>query len=486
MLPESAVICVDTSDYMRNGDFEPTRLDAQYEAVKFIFRAKTRSHRENNVALLTLSRPKVLATLTTDARHFLSKLEEMKPDGCIDFVKALRIAKLVLQNRLDKVHQMRIVAFVGSPVTSDKKELLSLAIKLKRENVKVDIVSFGENDLNIPTLTPFLSILIGGGYAGSHMVSVEAGNVLWRVLMNSPIVRAQDDTPFTYRINSLDFDLEDDDPELALVLRVSMEEHRQIEARRAMANAANGAALAPSSDGAGAMPAEEELLEHMSSGTGQGGAFTGMQHYEATTEDDDLAVAVEMLLSLGSAEVPAQYLPDAVAAEEEPLETNESKEPPKKAEAAAAAKYDSAFEDPAFFSSFLESLPDPGSESDAACNAVGDTILEDQNKGADTAAEVPAQYLPDAVAAEEEPVETNESKEPPKKAEPTAAAAKYDSAFQDPAFFSSLPESLPDPGSESDAACNAVGDTILEDQNKGADTGEDENTPDKDKLTKRE
>ncbi|KAK8769069.1 hypothetical protein V5799_014466 [Amblyomma americanum] len=296
---------------------------------------------------------------------------------------------------------MRIVAFVGSPVTSDKKELLSLAIKLKRENVKVDIVSFGENDLNIPTLTPFLSILNGGGYAGSHMVSVEAGNVLWRVLMNSPIVRAQDDTPFTYRINSLDFDLEDDDPELALVLRVSMEEHRQIEARRAMANAANGAALAPSSDGAGAMPAEEELLEHMSSGTGQGGAFTGMQHYEATTEDDDLAVAVEMLLSLGSAEVPAQYLPDAVA-------------------------------------------------------------------------------------AEEEPVETNESKEPPKKAEPTAAAAKYDSAFQDPAFFSSLPESLPDPGSESDAACNAVGDTILEDQNKGADTGEDENTPDKDKLTKRE
>ncbi|KAK8784020.1 hypothetical protein V5799_009615 [Amblyomma americanum] len=207
--------------------------------------------------------------------------------------------QLVLQNRLDKVHQMRIVAFVGSPVTSDKKELLSLAIKLKRENVKVDIVSFGENDLNIPTLTPFLSILNGGGYAGSHMVSVEAGNVLWRVLMNSPIVRAQDDTPFTYRINSLDFDLEDDDPELALVLRVSMEEHRQIEARRAMANAANGAALAPSSDGAGAMPAEEELLEHMSSGTGQGGAFTGMQHYEATTEDDDLAVAVEMLLSLG-------------------------------------------------------------------------------------------------------------------------------------------------------------------------------------------
>ncbi|XP_077501578.1 26S proteasome non-ATPase regulatory subunit 4-like [Amblyomma americanum] len=379
------VICVDTSDYMRNGDFEPTRLDAQYEAVKFVFHAKTRSHRENKVALLTLARPKVLATLTNNARHFVSKLEEMKPDGCIDFVNALRTAKLMLRNRLDRFQQMRIVAFVGSPVTSDKKELLSLAKKLKKENVKVDIVSFGENDLNIPTLTPFLSILNGGGYAGSHMVSVAAGNVLWRVLVNSPIVRAEGDTSFTYRINNFTIDFEDDDPALALVLRVSMEEHRQIEARRAMANAANGAALAPSSDGAGAMPAEEELLEHMSYGTGQGGAFTGIQHYEVMTEEEELAVAIQMSLRLCSAEIPTQYLPDAVAAEEEPLEPNESKEPPKKAEpTAAAAKYDSAFQDPAFFSFFLESLPDPGSESDAACNAVGDTILENQYKGADT------------------------------------------------------------------------------------------------------
>ena len=39
---------------------------------------------------------------------------------------------------------MRIVAFVGSPIDSDEKDLVKLAKRLKKEKVTVDIVSFGE------------------------------------------------------------------------------------------------------------------------------------------------------------------------------------------------------------------------------------------------------------------------------------------------------------------------------------------------------
>lgn len=39
---------------------------------------------------------------------------------------------------------MRIVAFVGSPVESEEKELVKLAKRLKKEKVNVDVVSFGE------------------------------------------------------------------------------------------------------------------------------------------------------------------------------------------------------------------------------------------------------------------------------------------------------------------------------------------------------
>lgn len=39
---------------------------------------------------------------------------------------------------------MRIVAFVGSPVEAEEKELVKLAKRLKKEKVNVDVVSFGE------------------------------------------------------------------------------------------------------------------------------------------------------------------------------------------------------------------------------------------------------------------------------------------------------------------------------------------------------
>lgn len=56
---------------------------------------------------------------------------------------------------------MRIVAFVGSPVASEEKELVKLAKKLKKEKVNVDIISFGEDSTNSDVLTTFISTLNG-------------------------------------------------------------------------------------------------------------------------------------------------------------------------------------------------------------------------------------------------------------------------------------------------------------------------------------
>ncbi len=47
---------VDNSEWMRNGDFLPTRIQAQQDAVGVICHAKTRQNPENNVGLLTLAR----------------------------------------------------------------------------------------------------------------------------------------------------------------------------------------------------------------------------------------------------------------------------------------------------------------------------------------------------------------------------------------------------------------------------------------------
>jgi chlorite dismutase len=47
---------VDNSEYMRNGDFLPTRLQAQQDAVNIVCHSKTRSNPENNVGLITLAK----------------------------------------------------------------------------------------------------------------------------------------------------------------------------------------------------------------------------------------------------------------------------------------------------------------------------------------------------------------------------------------------------------------------------------------------
>lgn len=56
---------------------------------------------------------------------------------------------------------MRIVAFIGSPVASEEKELVKLAKKLKKEKVNVDVISFGEDATNSEVLTVFINTLNG-------------------------------------------------------------------------------------------------------------------------------------------------------------------------------------------------------------------------------------------------------------------------------------------------------------------------------------
>lgn len=70
---------------------------------------------------------------------------------------------------------MRIVAFVGSPVAVDEKELIKLAKRLKKEKVNVDLINFGEEGKNTEKLTAFINTLNGKDGTGSHLVTVPPG-----------------------------------------------------------------------------------------------------------------------------------------------------------------------------------------------------------------------------------------------------------------------------------------------------------------------
>lgn len=63
---------------------------------------------------------------------------------------------MALKHRQNKNQQQRIIIFVGSPVKSNTDELVRLAKKLKKNNVAVDIINFGEAE-NTEKLEAFIN-----------------------------------------------------------------------------------------------------------------------------------------------------------------------------------------------------------------------------------------------------------------------------------------------------------------------------------------
>jgi len=52
---EATMMIIDNSEYMRNGDYIPTRFSAQADAVNTVFQTKTDSNPENTVGIMTMA-----------------------------------------------------------------------------------------------------------------------------------------------------------------------------------------------------------------------------------------------------------------------------------------------------------------------------------------------------------------------------------------------------------------------------------------------
>lgn len=228
MVLESTIVCVDNSEYMRNGDFIPTRLQAQQDAVDLVCHTKTSSNAENNVGLITFScQPEVLVTLTSDIGRIMSKLHQVQPKGDADFMTGIKIAQLALRNRQGKNHKMRIVAFIGSPLYKvDEQELIKLAKRLRKEKVNVDIVNFGEEEENTKKLASFINTINGRDGTSSHLFSIPPGTNLHDALISSALIQGEDGSGAN-AASRFEFGVDpSEDPELALALRISIEEQR--------------------------------------------------------------------------------------------------------------------------------------------------------------------------------------------------------------------------------------------------------------------
>lgn len=89
-------------------------------------------------------RPRVAVTLTRDFGNLLSAMHGSRVEGTPHLSNALQVAQLALKHRENKLQRQRIICFVGSPVAEEASDLVRLARKMKKNNIAVDFVNFGE------------------------------------------------------------------------------------------------------------------------------------------------------------------------------------------------------------------------------------------------------------------------------------------------------------------------------------------------------
>ncbi|KAG5534556.1 hypothetical protein RHGRI_022617 [Rhododendron griersonianum] len=239
MVLEATMICVDNSEWMRNGDYSPTRFQAQADAVNLICGAKTQSNPENTVGVLTMAGKgvRVLVTPTSDLGKILACMHGLEVGGECNLAAGIQVAQLALKHRQNKKQQQRIIVFVGSPVKYDKKVLEMIGRKLKKNSVALDIVNFGEEDEGKAEKLEALLAAVNNNDS-SHIVHVPSdSSALSDVLISTPIFTGDGEGGSSFAaaaaaaaaggVSGFDFGVDPNlDPELALALRVSMEEER--------------------------------------------------------------------------------------------------------------------------------------------------------------------------------------------------------------------------------------------------------------------
>jgi 26S proteasome regulatory subunit N10 len=127
---EATIVCIDNSEWMRSGDYAPTRFQAQADAVNLLAGAKTQANPENAVGVLTMAgkTPRVLVTPTPDLGKVLNCMADIPVEGEADIASAVQIAQLALKHRQNKNQRQRIVIFCGSPVREDQVRAVVVAV----------------------------------------------------------------------------------------------------------------------------------------------------------------------------------------------------------------------------------------------------------------------------------------------------------------------------------------------------------------------
>ena len=220
--------------------------------------------------------PEVLVTLTTDFGKVLDGIHRTKIRGSTHLATGIQIAGLALKHRQNKSQRQRIIVFTCSPIEESEKDLVKLAKRMKKNNISIDFIAFGDLEPdNTKKLEVFNENIKGGD--GSHLAIIPPGpSLLSDTLVTTPILSADGVAPrgggteeggvesgggggFEFGVDP------STDPELALALRMSMEEEKARQEKEEKKDEPKGESLE-------GIPEENQLLlDDRGEASGSGG-----------------------------------------------------------------------------------------------------------------------------------------------------------------------------------------------------------------------
>jgi len=431
------MILLDNSEFMRNGDYVPTRIEAQQDAANLLVGAKTQSHPESTVGLSAGT--ELLVSPTEDVGKLLNAVHDLqvsrtgggfgpspssssitannktKTKSISDIAAAIQVASLALKHRKNKNGSQRIVLFVGSPLEGvDNRALAKAGRQLKKNNVSIDVVAMGELEVNEDKLKELVDAANGRAAEGAelscHLVTIPAGVLPSDVLASSPIVHGgSGGSAFAASAAALsasagefgspggagahaEFGGVDPnmDPELAMALRFSMEEERARQERMAAAQASE-TTTGGGDGGATEESKDAEMQEGASSAASPSAMDLGLSEEEALLQQ-------ALAMSMNENEPTAQENSNETENESKPaaatvaasMETEEDDDEAaamqlalqislQQAEEEEGAKKEKKqqFQDPQFVNQLLGSLPGVNPNDPAIQNALQNINKDD-------------------------------------------------------------------------------------------------------------
>ena len=163
---EAIVFLIDNSDTSINGDFEPSRLEAQKLAAQRLGNFNLKQSPNSQVALGSIGSEcfGIQCSLSKTTKYFSAAFSKIEAGGKAQVVRGIKNAFLPLKRRDTDTKGKRIVLFICSRHDMTMDSARELAERANKEHISIDIIAFGQEVDKLDILEAFTRMTVNESY----------------------------------------------------------------------------------------------------------------------------------------------------------------------------------------------------------------------------------------------------------------------------------------------------------------------------------